>query len=88
MQHPEAEGAQAMEPTVGELLRLAEVEKTIDKANPTDLRKVAKLMAKQLLVAYPAAIRMLMRDAMEPSPVLVISGSEEKLRELGFEFES
>lgn len=88
MQHPEAQGGNAMEPTVGELLRLAEVEKTIDKANPTDLRKVAKLMAKQLLVAYPAAIRMLMRDAMEPSPVLVISGSEEKLRELGIEFES
>jgi ABC-type Zn uptake system ZnuABC Zn-binding protein ZnuA len=70
LQHPESESHHALEPTVGEQLRLAEFNHKLDKLDGEELREIAKILAKQALVVQPSAIRFLAHEAarnlMEP----------------------
>jgi len=70
LQHPESERENALEPTVGEQLRLAEFNHKLDKLDGDELREIAKILAKQALVVQPSAIRFLAHEAarnlMEP----------------------
>lgn len=63
LQHPEGGFDSSLEPTVGEHLRLAEFINALDRANESELRQIAKLMAQQVLVTYPAAMRFLASEA-------------------------
>lgn len=63
--HPERTGDVGFEPGVGELLTLREACEGIDRADPEALRRVAKSMAQQCLVTYPAALRWLARQAAQ-----------------------
>lgn len=63
LQHPEGGPELSFEPTVGEHLRLAEFTNALDRANEDELRQIAKLMAQQVLVTYPAAMRFLATEA-------------------------
>jgi len=63
LQHPEVGSDLSFEPTVGEHLRLAEFSNALDRANESELRQIAKLMAQQVLVTYPAAMRYLANEA-------------------------
>lgn len=63
LQHPEGGSELSFEPTVGEHLRLAEFTNALDRANESELRQIAKLMAQQVLVTYPAAMRFLATEA-------------------------
>lgn len=48
---------------MGEELRLGEFLRTLERASEEDLRAMCRLMARQVLVVYPAAIRYLAREA-------------------------
>jgi hypothetical protein len=63
MEHPEAGGDASFEPTVGEQLRLAQFTNALDKASESELREISKIMAKQVMVTYPAAMRFLATEA-------------------------
>jgi hypothetical protein len=63
IEHPEAGGDASFEPTVGEQLRLAQFVNALDKASEQELREISKLMAQQVLVTYPAAMRFLANEA-------------------------
>jgi len=63
LQHPEGGFDRSFEPTVGEHLRLAEFNNALDRAGERELREIAKVMAKQVLVMYPAAMRFLASEA-------------------------
>ena len=65
MEHPESCGSQALEPTIGELLRYREFTGVIAKAGPGDLEKIKKLceqLAYQALVTHPSVVRFLVRE--------------------------
>jgi hypothetical protein len=61
--HPEREQDSGLEPTVGEHLRLAQFLQGLERANEAELREIARKMAEQVLVVYPAALRFLSREA-------------------------
>ena len=61
--HPEEDGLNMLEPSVGEHLRLAEFLKGIDELTLEELREVTALLAKQALLMQPAAIRWLAKEA-------------------------
>lgn len=63
IEHPEATGDSSFEPTVGEQLRLAQFTNALDRASEEELREISKVMAKQVLVIYPAAMRFLATEA-------------------------
>lgn len=63
MDHPESLGMQAMEPSVGDLLRLREFQSVLERAGEADLRKMCQLMAQQVFVTHPAVVRYLSREA-------------------------
>lgn len=63
MEHPECQGMQAIEPSVGELLRLKEFLEGIERLNEAELREMCRQMAHQVLVGYPATMRWLAREA-------------------------
>lgn len=62
-EHPEANKGNSFEPTIGEQLRFAEFSKNLDKADPSEVLEVAKLLGKQAMVTQPAVIRYLAREA-------------------------
>lgn len=61
--HPEANEANALEPTIGEQLRYAEFCRSLEKASTDDLLEIAKLLGKQALVTQPSVIRFLAKEA-------------------------
>ena len=63
MDHPESLGMQAMEPSVGDLLRLREFQSVLERAGEADLREMCRLMARQVFVTHPAVVRYLSREA-------------------------
>jgi len=63
MDHPESLGMQAMEPSVGDLLRLRAFLDGPEKAGERDLREICRSMAQQVFVTHPAVVRYLSREA-------------------------
>lgn len=63
MNHPECQGNQGIEPSVGEMLRLNEFLEGIKQLGEQDLRALCCKMAQQNLVAYPATLRWLAKEA-------------------------
>lgn len=64
--HPhqqERDGDRGIEPTVDEHLRLGRFVAALDQASEDELRQIAKQMAMQVLMTYPAAMRWLAREA-------------------------
>jgi hypothetical protein len=53
----------AIEPSVGELLLYKQALEGIEKAGVEELRKLAGILARQVLVVHPAATRWLAREA-------------------------
>jgi hypothetical protein len=63
MDHPESLGMQAIEPSVGDLLRLKEFLDGVEKAGERELRELCRLMARSVFVSHPATVRWLSREA-------------------------
>lgn len=63
MQHPECSGAMAIEPSVGELLRLRQFKEQIDKLGAQECRAICHQLADLALMTYPATLRWLAREA-------------------------
>jgi len=63
MNHPESLGMQAIEPSVGDLLRLRAFLDGLEKAGEEDLREICRSMAQQVFVTHPAVVRYLSREA-------------------------
>jgi hypothetical protein len=63
MDHPESHGTQAIEPSVGDLLKLREFLDGVERLREKELKQLCRQMAQQLLVAYPAVVRWLSREA-------------------------
>jgi len=63
MDHPEQQGDRGLEPTVGEQLRLGEFLKALEQASEQELRQMCRVMAQQVLITYPSAMRYLAREA-------------------------
>jgi hypothetical protein len=61
--HPERGQDGGFEPTVGEQIRLGQFINALERANEDELRTIAKTLAQQVLVTYPAAIRYLAKEA-------------------------
>jgi hypothetical protein len=64
--HPhqqERDGDRGFEPTVDEHLRLGRFVAALDQAGEDELRQIAKQMAAQVLMTYPAAMRWLAKEA-------------------------
>ena len=61
--HPERERDNGLEPTVGDQLRLREFLLGLDKASEAELRELCGMMARQVMLVYPAAVRFLAREA-------------------------
>lgn len=61
--HPERAQDNGLEPTVGEQLRLGEFLKKLDELGEAELKELCRLMAHQVLVVYPSAMRFLAREA-------------------------
>lgn len=61
--HPEHERDNGLEPTVGDQLRLREFQLGLEKATELELRELCGMMARQLLIVYPATVRYLAREA-------------------------
>ena len=64
--HPhqtERDGDRGFEPTVDEHLRLGRFIAALDRASEAELRQIAKQMAQQVLMTYPAAMRWLAKEA-------------------------
>jgi hypothetical protein len=64
MDHPESHGMQAMEPSVGDLLRLQQFLSGLEKCGEVELREICKSMAQQVFVCHPAVVRWLTREAV------------------------
>lgn len=62
MEHPESLGSPAIEPTVGELLRLRQFREGLNKLGTEELREICSQLAEQALVLYPSALRWLGRE--------------------------
>ena len=63
LNHPEVESENALEPTIGEQLRLVEFNRKIEGLSRDELLEIAKLLAKQALVSQPSVIRYLAHEA-------------------------
>lgn len=63
--HPERPGPGGLEPGVGELLALRRINDELDRASEGELRKVAKDMARLVVVVYPSAMRYLAKEAAQ-----------------------
>lgn len=64
MDHPEMSGCDHhIEATVGEQLRLGQFLSSLDGMKEEELRELCRMMAQQVLVTYPAAIRYLAHEA-------------------------
>lgn len=63
LNHPEVESENALEPTIGEQLRLVEFNRKIEGLSRDELIEIAKLLAKQALVSQPSVIRYLAHEA-------------------------
>jgi len=64
--HPhqlERDSDRGFEPTVDEHLRLGRFIAALDQASESELRQIAKMMAQQVLMTYPAAMRWLAKEA-------------------------
>jgi hypothetical protein len=59
MSYPERLGIQALEPSVGDLLRLKSFLDGMDRLSEADVRKACRLLTEQALVSQPAMIRWL-----------------------------
>ena len=55
----------ALEPSVGERLRLGQAISAIEKADEKQLRKLAIEMAHLVLMVHPATVRYLVKEAAE-----------------------
>jgi hypothetical protein len=64
MDHPESQGSQAMEPSVGDLLRLRQFQDGLEKCGEAELREICKTMAYQVFVCHPGVVRWLTREAV------------------------
>lgn len=64
MDHPEVCGSDHhMEATVGEQLRLGQFVAALEGMREDELRELCRMMAEQVMVTYPAAIRYLAHEA-------------------------
>jgi hypothetical protein len=63
MRHPELDQDHGMEPGVGELLTLQRVLKELEQADEQEVRRLARDMARLVVVVYPSALRHLAREA-------------------------
>lgn len=63
MNHPDRLGIQALEPSVGDLLRLKSFLDGMEELNEAELREACKILAQQVLVSYPARVRWLVAEA-------------------------
>jgi hypothetical protein len=69
MDHPESCGSQALEPSVGELLRMRQFQDGIEKLGEKDLRVLCSKLAYQVLVLHPSVVRYLVKEiARAPFP--------------------
>jgi hypothetical protein len=63
-EHPEAQDANSLEPTIGEQFRFEEFKRGLEKMDDVgELREIATLLAKQALLLQPASIRYLAKEA-------------------------
>lgn len=63
MEHPESPGSQAIEPSVNELVKHSRFTEALKSLGEKELRELCKKLGYQALVAYPAALRWLAREA-------------------------
>lgn len=64
MEHPEMSGSDHhMEATVGEQIRLGQFLAALDGLGASELRDLCRMMAQQVLVMYPAAMRYMANEA-------------------------
>lgn len=63
MRHPELDQDCGMEPGVGELLTLQRVLVELEQADEREVRRLARDMARLVVVVYPSALRHLAREA-------------------------
>lgn len=66
MSHPESLGSQALEPSVGDLLRFRSFQDGIEKLTERDvseLKQIAQVLGRQVFVAHPATVRWLVGEA-------------------------
>lgn len=84
-QHRELQGISALEPSVGDQLRLGRFLKALDQASRDELLQVCKAMAQQLFVGHPSVVRFLLNEATanrSVSPPWIDSLAEEMTRSL------
>jgi hypothetical protein len=62
MDHPESCGSQALEPSVGELLRLRQFLSGIEKLGEKELRELCGQLAHHVLVLHPSVVRFLVKE--------------------------
>jgi hypothetical protein len=62
MSHPEVEGRQGIEPSVGDLLALQDFLGKVDRMSVEQLKHFCRELGRQCLVAYPATVRWLTRE--------------------------
>jgi len=62
MDHPESCGSQALEPSVGELLRLRQFMRGIEELGEKELRELCGRLAHHVLVLHPSVVRFLMKE--------------------------
>jgi hypothetical protein len=62
MEHPESQGSQALEPSVGELLRLRQFLDGVEKLKEKDLKELCGKLAYQVLVLHPSVVRFLVKE--------------------------
>lgn len=66
MNHPESLGSQALEPSVGDLLRFRAFQDGVEKLterNLPELKQLLELLGRQVFVAHPASVRWLVGEA-------------------------
>lgn len=61
--HPERGKDNGLEATVGDHVRLGQFVNMLDRASESELREIAKTMARQVFLVHPAAMRYLAREA-------------------------
>jgi hypothetical protein len=61
--HPEQDSAPALEPTIGDQLRLAKFLKGMEEATKDELQEALHLLAHQFFISQPSQIRYLASEA-------------------------
>ena len=62
-QHPEAEGVNCLEPTIGDQIRLDQFLQSMQSAGEEEVREALALLAHQFFVSGPSQVRYLAREA-------------------------